>query len=129
MDQTLVESQSFEFDTNATALENSYNNTKKVGVVTEPNLRFGRLPAGMKSIKFFNISASRESILLIESEGNISDKLEHGDKFYFKGKKEVQVGFNSTEPGFYSGTINVNTQSPKNRWGQKWLDLKYELYY
>lgn len=115
------------FNANGTSINTSGNFTKRIGVVTGNTLQFGSIPAGAASIKYLSINASQKALLLVSSTGNISDALTYPEKLYFEGSKQAPVRFNATEPGYYTGTVDVKIQTARNTLGQKWLDLKASL--
>lgn len=127
-DYSLVEKEEFSFDSNASVYNATGNRTKNLGVVTEPNLDFGRIPQGSSTIKFINVDAPNKSILTLSSSGNISEHLIYGDKQYFEGEKELRVRFNGSQVGYFTGSLDVNAEMPRNRWGMKWLELKNYFY-
>lgn len=115
------------FDANATAVDMDNNTTKQIGVVTNPSLRFGKLPVGSASVKYVNITSSKMALVNIDVTGNISPMLEYDDKFYFKGEKQAKIRFNASEPGYYQGEVRLKIQTAKNRIGERWLDFKASL--
>ncbi len=115
------------FKANATVIEKG-NDTQKLGIVTNPQLRFGSIPEGSKSIKFLNLDAPRKSLVWIKSSGNISQHLIYNKKNYFQGEKEISIKFNASETGYYVGDVDIHTQAPKNKWGNRWLDIKSRFY-
>lgn len=127
-DLTHVKTQKLSFHANATVVNQTGNSTKDIGIVANREFRFGSLPTSSSSIKFFKLDAPRKSIVLISSTGNISRYLKHETLLYFKGKKRVSVHFNATKPGFYNGGITVKTWVPEDRWGSKWVELRYRVY-
>lgn len=124
LDYELTNQQSLEFKSNGTVVNDTGNQTKRLGLVTEPNLQFGSVPMGAASIKFLNITADRKSLIKIKSTGNISEVLEYNSKSYFEGNKEVSLKFNASKPGYYEGVVHIDTQTPRDKWGKKWIELK-----
>ncbi|MFB6208117.1 MAG: hypothetical protein ABEJ69_02105 [Candidatus Nanohaloarchaea archaeon] len=103
------------------------NATKKVGIITGSNLRFGRLPVGSASIKYINITSSKDALVRISATGNISEMLEYDEKFYFQGSERTSIRFNASKAGYYTGKLELKIQTPKNKLGNRWLDLKASL--
>jgi hypothetical protein len=123
---TLVQEKTF--PANATVVNVTANDTKRLGIVTNPQLRFGTIPEGAKSHKFLLMNAPKKSLVLVDSEGNISEFLDFERKIYFKGQEELRILFNGSKTGFYTGEVRLKTQAPKDRWGERWLDFKYQYY-
>lgn len=126
-DEFLITEQSFSFDANATATNSTVNQTKRIGIVTNSNMRFGEVPTGMGVVKFLNVSMPRKGIFEIGSVGNISEMLDYQESYYFEGNKEIKIEFNGTRPSYYNGSVDIKTQVPLNDIGQRWLDTKYSL--
>jgi hypothetical protein len=126
-DELLVKNQGFSFEANATAINSTANQTQRIGIVTDSNMRFGEVPTGMSVVKFLNVSMPAKGIFEINSQGNISEMLDYQESHYFEGNKEIKIEFNATEPGYYGGSVDIKTQVPMNDIGQRWLDTKYSL--
>ncbi|MFT4892380.1 MAG: hypothetical protein ACI8Z7_000152 [Candidatus Nanohaloarchaea archaeon] len=126
-DHFLVKNQGFSFEANATAVNNTANQTKRIGIVTNSNMRFGEVPVGMSVVKFMNVSMPKKGIFEVNSVGNISEMLDYQESQYFEGNREIRIEFNGTRPGYYNGSVDIKTQVPLNDIGQRWLDTKYSL--
>lgn len=96
-----------------------------VGIASGNNMFYGRLAPNVGSTKSVNISSgSGYTYLRINVTGNISDQMNYKEYHYFNGTKSVDIGARASEPGYYEGTVNFKTMTPRNSIGQAWLDLK-----
>lgn len=123
-DEILIDRGEMSIEMNATVIEEE---NVSLGIVSNPQLRYGRIPAGAGVTKFLNLSTEKTTLLSLESEGNISEHLEHPDNLLFDGRESIRLYFNTTsetEQGFYEGMLTLKTQSAKRKEGVKWLELK-----
>lgn len=126
IDETSIESAEKNFNASVYVMEES--DDRGLGINADRNLEFGRLAQGANATKFLNLSVGKKSMLYISSEGNISEVLEHENRIYFEGDREVELEAKGTEPGNYTGKINVRFDIPRNQVGKYWLDLKHQVY-
>lgn len=117
------------FDMNGTAINASGEEVKDLGIVTDRNFNFGRLPYQSSSKKFLNISSPGYTKLNLEARGNIADQLSYEEEMWFRGDKEVAVEFDPSEPGNYTGEVTVKTTLAKNSLGETWLNFRKSLPY
>lgn len=122
----IVENANTEFNSSVMILEASDN--RSLGINADRNLDFGRLKTGSNATKFVNISIGKKSVLHLNTEGNISEILEHKDRMYVEVAQEIEIEAKGKQPGFYQGKINLEFHIPRNELGARWLDLKYKLY-
>ncbi|MFB6292564.1 MAG: hypothetical protein ABEI58_04185 [Candidatus Nanohaloarchaea archaeon] len=130
-DEVLLKKDTITFETkvNVTPSREVNGTYAQVGVDPGKNLDFGRLPADLALTKFVNVTAPNRTIITITESGNISDQLYINDtQFYFEGRRKVSMRLNATETGFYTGEVTINAERPRNKWGQRWLDIKYRFY-
>ena len=127
LDQQTVNFQNNNFNTSASIINNTGNNTT-LGLNADANLDFGDIPQGSNATKFINMSSDRKSILKMESEGNISNYLEYEDLMYFEGNRRIELEMKGRDPGNYTGNVSLSFEIPESRLGQRWLDLKYWVY-
>lgn len=126
IEETSIENYQQSLDASVVILSSSSD--RSLGINADRKLDFGRLKPGTNSTKFLNISIGKKSLLNVETKGNISEVLEHRERFYFHGAKDINLEAKGRNPGNYSGTVNLNFQIPKNQVGAYWLDLKYGFY-
>ncbi|MFB6199829.1 MAG: hypothetical protein ABEJ83_03045 [Candidatus Nanohaloarchaea archaeon] len=118
-----VNTQTRVFNAQGTAIDTTDNRTKDIGIVTNSQLKFGRIPVKSESIKFLQVNSTKESVVTLRSTGNISEALEFDEKLRVKGSQELEIGFNATEAGTYEGKVKMKIRTPTNAIGQVWLDL------
>ncbi len=117
-----------EFRAKAKVINTSGNETKSIGIVGDPRLDFGVLPYEAGSAKFIDLKAGRKSLITLSATGNISEFLEYRRKAYFEGDKQIKIHFDANETGFFAGNVSVGMQTPVDRWGRLWLDVKSSIY-
>lgn len=128
LNETALDSRTLTFETNATAVNTSGNESLNLGVATGEKLNFGRIPTEGRSQKYFNVNAGKKALIRLETTGNISEQLDYDRKHFFEGKKEVDIIFNPERPGFYNGNVSMKIYTPVNEVGAAWLELKAKLY-
>jgi len=128
-EQALTQSDEFSLDANATAVNATSTNQTDLGVVTDPTLNFGEIPANAAVQKSINIGSEGKTLAHLDSTGNISEKLEYNNKELFEEQTEIETRFNSTEPGYYNGTVELTAQTPQRTGGELWLEIRKRLPY
>lgn len=124
----LVKSQEMNFDVNGTAEDMEDNSTKNLGIVTEPNLEFGRAALGTSYYKFIQVNSTNQALVTLTAEGNISDQISYPEKSYFQGSEELKIEFNATEQGYYTGTLNMKIRTSENSLGKTWLNIRNSVF-
>lgn len=124
---TLVNSEEFSFNANATATNVTLENETELGVVTDPTLQFGEVPTEAQVTKKLQVESGQKTLAHLQSTGNISENLEHPDKKLFEDETEIEVKFNATQPGYYEGTVEMTTQTPERTGGETWINLRSKL--
>lgn len=101
-------------------------NTSSVGVVTGSNLNFGKVPEGSQVRK--NLELQSDSLVLVRfrSTGNISGMLDFKRSIELVNQTEVEVSFNATDSGYYSGSLVTEILKPRGTLGERWLKLRSE---
>ncbi len=130
-DEVLLKKDTINFETkvNVTPSQEINGSYADVGVAPGQNLDFGRVPVDLAVTKFINVTAPNRTIIKVSESGNITDQLFIGDtQFYFEGDRQIELRLNATTEGLYTGDVTVTAERPKNRWGQRWLDIKYRFY-
>ncbi len=117
-----------EFRAKAKVINVSGNSTKNIGIVGDPRLDFGVLPHEAGSAKFLDLQAAKKSFITLSASGNISEFLEYERKAYFQGDRQIKIHFDANETGFFAGNVSVGIQTPVDRWGSLWLDVKSSFY-
>lgn len=126
-DEILIDKGEMTMQMNATVIEEG---NVSLGIVSNQELRYGRIPAGAGVTKFLNVSSSKTTLMKLESTGNISEYLEHPEELLFEGRTSIRLHFNTTsdaESGLYEGELKLKTQSVKQKEGERWLQLKKSL--
>jgi len=97
-----------------------------VGIESGRELSYGKLVEGTNMTKTLQLSSDRLTLAEVSSEGNISGGLEYEDQL-FVNDTEIPVKYVGSEPGYYEGEILLDLKTAQNWWGEKWLELLYQL--
>lgn len=124
VENQFVESNEFSMVANASVVDGNESGNLTLGLNNGDNLDFGTLSKNVNVTKTLNISAADTTYMLISSKGNITDKLDYKDRHEFKGRKAVEMSFISDEAGYYMGDIVIKTNTPTNRVGEAWMEIK-----
>lgn len=122
VDQMMVERQANSFEAQGTAVMPEENQTD-LGLVADKSLNFGEVPAGAAVRKEVKVEASEGSLVDVSVNGNISRHMDHTET-RLDGNHRIEVVFNASEPGYYTGDVIIKTQSPKNGLAATWLGIK-----
>jgi hypothetical protein len=126
MDAYLLEKQDASFNTSAEVVA---NNTSIGAAAGTNQLDFGRLISdNMNVTREINVGTGRDTIVLVDIEGNITEHLKYEEVHRFNGSKDIQFEMVAREPGNYTGTVDLNVQAVKQEGGSAWLDIKQEFY-
>lgn len=127
MDAWLLDKQEVSF--NATA-EVIGNNTTEVGTTTENgSLKFGRLVEDKVNFtREINVGTGRDTIVLVDAEGNITEYLKYEEVHRFNGTKAIPFEFVAREPGNYTGKVMINVHAANKEGSSIWLDIKQPFY-
>ena len=123
--QSQISEQSESYSTYATVNESEGGNIT-AGIDTGGGLAFGELVEGTNMTKTLQLSSDRLTLAEVSSEGNISGGLEYEDQL-FVNDTEIPVKYVGSEPGYYEGEILLDLKTAQNWWGEKWLELLYQL--
>ena len=123
--QSQISEQSESYSTYATVNESEGGNIT-AGIDTGGGLAFGKLVEGTNMTKTLQLSSYRLTLAEVSSEGNISGGLEYEDQL-FVNDTEIPVKYVGSEPGYYEGEILLDLKTAQNWWGEKWLELLYQL--
>lgn len=129
IDGVMVQEESFSL--NASANITSPNSTD-LGVNSDGGgtLAFPRMSTEMNATRAINVSGieGEPSLVRINSEGNISEYLKYEKTHYFNGTKQIEVEMVPNQTGYFEGQVKANVEVPKEEGGDKWLELKSQLY-
>lgn len=125
VENSLIDSDIRNFNASANVTEKT--NQSSAGILTEQSLEFGRMTAGTGVAKFFNFSAQEEILVEFSANGNISEKLTTPGAVYFTDDRQLEVKFQSEEPGYYDGELVLKISSSDSRIGRFWLETKSEI--
>ena len=127
-DQTLVEkNQVLSMNMSAKVVQTNNTSAKsiKAGVNPGKNMDFGEISKDVNVTKFLDVETGGQRIAVtIETEGNITEKLDYKESQLVEGDKQVNVKFIPNELGYYDGHITVKTIVAKDSLGEKWLDIR-----
>jgi hypothetical protein len=127
--QIEVQTQQNSFSTNATVFtEEDENGTLEAGIAAGQGLSFGRFNSVFNKTKRLNLSAGSQTLVSVDSEGNISEKLYYDDKHLFERDKQIMIEMAANESGYFEGSINLDIKTAQNKWGEKWLRLLYNYF-
>lgn len=122
-----VESQSANYSTYANVTEPGENIS--VGIETGEGMDFGRLVEGTNMTKTLELGAGNDTLTYVEvsTEGNISEYLDFDQAQLFMNSTDIAVMMEGRKPGYYEGTILLDIKTAVNNWGERWLELVYQL--
>ena len=123
--QTQVKEQTESYSTYATVNESEGRNIT-AGIDTGGGLAFGELVEGTNMTKTLELSSEKLTLAEMSSTGNISEGLEYKDQLFINDT-EIPVKYVGSEPGHYEGEILLDLKTAQNWWGEKWLELLYQL--
>lgn len=95
----------------------------EIGIDAARSLQYGEPPIGSNITKTLEFNAPRQTLVELESSGNITDHLEYEDRTYIEGEEEIEVTFNAKEPGYFEGDVDLTVTVPENRVSKLWLDI------
>ncbi len=117
--------ETFSFDAEAQVLNSNEVENLTWGIAAGEGMDFGRMVNGTNITKTLEMSSEKEALVLTEIEGNISDQIDYKQVSRFEGNETRSFVMAGGEPGYYSGTIRVETLRPSNTLDEVWLDLRY----
>jgi hypothetical protein len=124
--QIEVDNQQEVFDLNATVVDpDSSNETLEAGIDLGEGLTFGRFNALFNKTKSLNLSSNSLTLVELESNGNISDRLNYEEEVLFEGNREIPIEMEGNRTGYFTGNLSLDIKTAENRWGEKWLRLLY----
>ena len=104
----------------ANVTELRINNSKLLlGISNDPTeFNFGIVPENITVKKILNLKNNEnfDSLIEIHIDGNISDYIKvEEENFLLKGKenKQIDITFNATKIGYYTGEVEVYITTPK----------------
>jgi hypothetical protein len=127
-DALLLESSKNEFESSAVSVPPSANdNSTELGVVTDQNMKFGRVETGSKVTKYINLSTDGRGAVTLSSTGNISNYFEHPNHVVFQDNVTLPVSYTAKRPGIYNGSVVVKTYGASSEMGYQWMKLRDQL--
>lgn len=126
MNEVAIQDEEFTFQSQALV---DAENDSTLGVTTDPNLDFGQVPAGASVRKSMDIDTSQLTFVKINSRGNISNNIQYPSTLLLEEGSDIELEFNSSEPGYYEGELNVKAYVSNNRIGERWLRLRAAIGY
>lgn len=121
---SMVDRELNQFEVTAESVE---ANDTGIGVVTDPELDYGKTPPGSTVRKKIEIGSDRNLMYKIDSEGNVSEYLEYPKIDYLEGSDEIEVTYSSEEVGFYKGSLAIRTYTSDYNIGERWLKLRSKI--
>lgn len=128
LDSYLLETHENDFSMNGTIYMPENINDTTIRGDFDPKLSYGEIPAGLISEKSLDLSTDRPTLTAFSIEGNMSEAVDHPRYFYQEGSEEVEFAFNSTEPGYYEGELQMKTWRAEEGVGGRWLGVRYWYY-
>ncbi len=128
MDSLLLEKQEITFNTTAEVIAD--NNTSEIGTsVDNGSLEFGRMISdNVNFTRTINVQTERDTIVLVDAEGNITEYLNYDEVHRFNGSKKIPFEFVAREPGNYTGKVTINVHAADKEGSSIWLDIKQPFY-
>lgn len=116
-----IDRETNEFEVTAESVE---ANDTGIGVVSDPELDYGKTPPGSTVRKKIEIGSERNLMFKINSEGNVSHYLDYPEIEYLEGDDEVEVIYNSEDVGYYDGNLSLDVYTSNYSLGERWLKLR-----
>ena len=122
LDEITLNHQDRSLDTNASVLESdSGAENVSLGLDIGNKLNYGNMPHQANATKFLTVNSSKDTIVYVSSEGNMSNHLHYEDKHYFSGEHRIPLEFRGMKSGNFSGKIHLDIRTPSNRVGDYWI--------
>lgn len=129
LNQTTLNTQETILETSAEVIsKNASGENIDLGLKIEKSLNFGKMPVNVSAAKTINLTSSKKSSVQVSSTGNISEFLDYDRRSYFEGSRDLEIQMVAEKPGYYAGELVIKTQTPKNKIGETWLELKQSFF-
>ena len=100
------------------------NDTIPIGIAGQTyELNYGRIPINSSARKAINLNSNSLAKIEFYTDGNISQYMVTPENFLIRGEKEIEIIFNGTEVGNFTGTLVIRNIIPKNIIAEKIMAL------
>lgn len=100
------------------------NNTIPIGIAGQTyELDFGRIPINSSARKIINLNSNNSAKVEFYTTGNITPYMVLPENFFISGEKKIEIIFNGTETGNFTGTLMIRNLIPRNLLAEKIMVL------
>jgi|GEM_PF-2408627 len=100
------------------------NETIPIGIAGQTyEINFGRIPQNSSTRKFINLNSSNPAKTELYVSGNITPFMIFPQSLYIKGEEKMEIAFNGTEMGNFTGTLLIRNIIPKNVLAERLMGL------
>ncbi|MFB6245371.1 MAG: hypothetical protein ABEJ03_03410 [Candidatus Nanohaloarchaea archaeon] len=130
--ETSVDTTESTMNVTAHVIDPEVDEDLELGVNADPELSFGRVPSSSNAVsanytKKITVSVEKRSSVVLRLEGNVSSFVEYPEQHTVTGEESIPVRLTPGEPGYYTGTLEMEIRTPKNAAGRLYLDASQRV--